>query len=74
MLLGDEARIKRTCSGPIVGDEAGHVRGLAVNRQVPHTAHKVSVLHREIIREVGNPTQKQWAGEVQGPVGVRAMK
>lgn len=45
-----------TCNGAVVSNKAGHVSGLAVNREVPYAAHKISVSHWEIIREVGNST------------------
>lgn len=56
-----------TCWGAIVGDEAGHVYGLAVDSQVPNAAHKVSVLYGEILREVWNATQEQRSGKIQWP-------
>lgn len=55
----------QTCCGAVIGDEVGHVHGLAVDGKVPHAAHKVSVSHREILRQVGDPTQQQRAGQVQ---------
>lgn len=54
-----------TCSGSVVSDEAGHVGGFAVDAQVPHAAHKVSVPHREVLGQVGNTTQQQRSCQVQ---------
>ena len=41
-----------TCVGAVVSDEASHVSGLAVDGEVPHAAHKVSVQDREVFRKV----------------------
>lgn len=43
-----------TCCGAVVRDVAGHVYGSAVDAQVSHAAHKVSVPHGEILGQVGN--------------------
>lgn len=56
-----------TCSSAVVSSEAGHVYGFAVNREVPYTAHKISVSYWEIFREVRNSTQEQRSCEVQRP-------
>lgn len=39
-----------TFRGAVVGDEAGHVDGLAVDPEVSHAAHEVSVSDREVLR------------------------
>lgn len=39
-----------TFCGAVVGDEAGHVDGLAVDPEVSHAAHEVSVSDREVLR------------------------
>lgn len=39
-----------TFRGAVVGDEAGHVNGLAVDPEVSHAAHEVSVSDREVLR------------------------
>lgn len=56
-----------TCCGAVVGDVAGHVDGPAVNAQVSHAAHKVPVLHREVLWQVGNSPKQQWTCQIQGP-------
>lgn len=58
----------RTRPGAIVGDEAGHVHVPAVDGQVPHAAHKLPVLHREVFGQVGDAPQEQGACQIQGPV------
>ena len=58
----------RTCPSAIVGDEAGHVHVPAVDGQVPHAAHKLPVLHREVFGQVGDAPQEQGACQIQGPV------
>lgn len=62
-----------TCGGAIVGDEAGHVHGLAVDGQVPHAAHKVAATHREVLRKVGNATQQQRTSQVQRPAHAKTQ-
>lgn len=39
-----------TCCGAVVSDVAGHVDGFAVDGEVSHAAHKVSVPDREVLR------------------------
>lgn len=57
----------RTCPGAVVGDEAGHVHVPAVDGQVPHAAHELPVLHREVLGQVGDAPQEQGARQIQGP-------
>lgn len=59
-----------TRRGAVVCNEAGHVHGPAVDLQVSHASHKVSVPHREVLWQVGNSTQKQRTGQVQRSVQV----
>ena len=54
-----------TCSGAVVGDEAGHVQWLSVDGEVPHAAHEVPSAHREVLREVGYAAQQQRPCQVQ---------
>lgn len=63
----------RTCPGAIVGNEARHVHVPAVNGQVPHTAHELSVVHREVLRQVGDPAQQQRPRQIQGPAEANRM-
>lgn len=44
-----------TWCGSIVSDVAVHVDGLAVDAELSHAAHKVSVSDWKVLREVGNP-------------------
>lgn len=45
-----------TFCGAVVSDVAGHVNGFAVDAEVSHAAHKVSVPDWEVLRQVGNAT------------------
>lgn len=57
--------VVHTWQRPIIGDVAGHVDRLAVNREVPHAADKLPVVHREIFWQVWDPTKQKRAGQVQ---------
>lgn len=59
----------RTFRGAVVSDEASHVDGFAVDGEVPHAAHKVTIPDREILRQVGNTAEQQGSSQVQWPVG-----
>lgn len=45
-----------TFCGAVVSDVAGHVDGFAVDSEVSHAAHEVSVPDREGLRQVGDAT------------------
>lgn len=63
--------VVRTCPGAVVGNEAGHVHVLPVHGQVPHAAHKLPVVHGEVFGQVGDASQEQRAGQIQGPAGAK---
>lgn len=65
--LKEESRSAPTWQGAVVGDEAGHVHVLVVHTQVPYAAHKLPVADGEVLGELGNASQKQGPGQVQGP-------
>lgn len=56
-----------TCGGAVVSNVAVHVDGSAVDSEVPHATHKVSVLHRKVFGEIGNPAEQQRPCQVQRP-------
>lgn len=51
----------------IVSNKASQVQRLAVNVQLLHTANKLSGAKLEVVWYIGNSTEKQGAGQVQGP-------
>lgn len=59
--------VGHTCGGSVVGNEAGHVHGLAVDGQVPHAAHKIPAAHGKVLREVWDASQQQRSCQVQRP-------
>lgn len=51
-VLTFEAVVAHTWQSAIIGDETSHVNRFVVDRKVPHAADKLSVVHREIFRQV----------------------
>lgn len=60
-MLTLEVAVTRTWQGAVIGNETRHVDGLAVNREVPHAADKLSVVHREIFRQVWDTAKEERA-------------
>lgn len=60
-MLTFEVVVTHTWQGAIIGYETSHVDWLAVNREVPHAADKLSVVHREIFRQVWDTAKKERA-------------
>ena len=60
-MLTLEAVVAHTWQSTIIGDETSHVNRLAVNREIPHAANKLSVVHWEIFRQVWDTTKEERA-------------
>ena len=60
-MLTFEAVVAHTWQSAVVGDETRHVDRLAVDREVPHAADKLPVVHREIFRQVWDTAKEQRA-------------
>lgn len=56
-----EAVVSHTWQSAIIGDETSHVDRLAVDREVPHAANKLSVVHWEIFRQVWDTPKEERA-------------
>lgn len=54
-----------TWQSAVVSDEAGHVYVLVVDAQVLHASHELLVANGEVLREFGDSSEEQGAGEVQ---------
>lgn len=59
------AAVTHTWQSAIIGDETSHVNWLAVDREVPHAADKLSVVYREIFWQVWDTAKEERASEVQ---------
>jgi len=60
-VLTFEAVVTHTWQSAVIGDETSHVDRLAVDREVPHAADELSVVHREIFRQVWDTAKEERA-------------
>lgn len=65
LLLTFGAVAAHTWQSAIIGNEASHVNGLAVDGEIPHAANELPVVHREILRQVRDTTKEERASQVQ---------